>query len=83
MVQTVKKFKDVTDSTQNSNEDNPDTIKRSSKPIELYIELLIVTDRSVFQDHKRFAHTDDDNVAFIHMRTYFSHFANGVRKHHL
>lgn len=48
------------------------------KPIKLYVELLLVTDRTVFEDHKRFARTDETDLVFLHMRTYFSHFINGV-----
>jgi hypothetical protein len=50
----------------------------STKPIELYVELLLVTDHSVFDHHKQFAKTNDDNLVFVHMRTYFSHFIHGV-----
>ena len=52
----------------------------TTPPVELYVELLVVTDRSVFDDHKRFAQTNDNEVAFLHMRTYFTHFINGVNQ---
>jgi len=60
------------------NRTSKDVKQQQPAPIELYVELLLVTDRSVFEDHKRFARTNDDNLAFLHMRTYFSHFVNGV-----
>ena len=47
-------------------------------PIGLYVELLIVTDLTIFEDHKRFAQTSDTNLVFLHMRTYFAHYINGV-----
>lgn len=48
------------------------------KPVELYVELLLVTDRTIFEDHKRYAQTDDNDITFLHMRTYFTHYINGV-----
>lgn len=48
------------------------------KPVELYVELLLVTDRTIFEDHKRYVQTDDNDLTFLHMRTYFTHYINGV-----
>ena len=48
------------------------------KPVELYVELLLVTDRTIFEDHKRYAQTDDNDLTFLHIRTYFTHYINGV-----
>ena len=56
-------------------------IKRSSNgnPFDLYLEVLIVTDKTIFNDHVRFASTNDTSLVFLHMRTYFAHYINGVR----
>lgn len=47
-------------------------------PFELYCELLIVTDLSVYEDHKIFAQSTDQNLVFLHMKAYYAHYANGV-----
>lgn len=54
--------------------------KRSNNgvPFELYVETMVVTDKSIFDDHKRFAQTDDNAKVFLHMKAYFAHFMNGV-----
>lgn len=47
----------------------------------LYVELLVVTDHSIFEDHRRYTQTNDTDLIFLHMRTYFAHFVNEVLIH--
>lgn len=69
-------YKKIEDHKQSSRQQR--LVNVVAKPIQLVVELLVVTDRSVFEDHKRFSRTNDTELAFLHMRTYFSHFINGV-----
>jgi len=50
----------------------------SNKPVDLVVEVLIVTDPSVYEVHKRFCKTNDKSKIFQHMRIYYSHIINGV-----
>ncbi len=50
----------------------------NNNPFNLYVELLIVTDHSIFEDHKRFSKSENTDLVFLHMQTYFAHFINGV-----
>ena len=36
------------------------------------MELLIVTDESIYKDHERYANTKNQNLVFLHMRIYFA-----------
>jgi hypothetical protein len=56
--------------------------KRSlnGEPVQLYVETLIVTDVSIYNDHQRITKSTDQNVVFQHMKLYFSHVINGVNK---
>ena len=47
-------------------------------PVQLYVETLIVTDLTIYNDHKRFSGSNDQNIVFQHMKIYFSHLLNGV-----
>ncbi len=57
-------------------------IKRSNngQPFNLYIEVLLVTDKTIYNDHRVYANTNDQNLVFLHMRSYFSHYMNGVNE---
>ena len=46
--------------------------------LDLYLELLVVTDVTIFNDHKKYLQTTDDDLIFIHMSLYFYHYINGV-----
>ena len=54
--------------------------KRSSNgnPTWLFVELLLVTDRTIFLDHQSFLQTNDTDLVFLNMKIYYSHFFNGV-----
>lgn len=52
----------------------------NGEPVQLYVETLIVTDLSVYNDHQRITKSTDQNVVFQHMKLYFSHVINGVNK---
>lgn len=51
----------------------------NGQPFRLYVEVLVVTDHSIFENHKRFARSNDTNIVFHHMRIYYAHFMNEVR----
>ena len=46
----------------------------TKQPIDLYVELLVVTDSSIFNDHQRYANTTNKDLVFLHMRIYFAHY---------
>lgn len=50
----------------------------NGQPFDLYLEVLVVTDYTIFVDHKEYAQTDDVSLVFLYMRTYFAHYINGV-----
>ena len=50
----------------------------NGQPISLYIELLVVTDSTVFDYHKNFIGSNDQNLIFSQMRIYYAHLINGV-----
>lgn len=56
--------------------------KRSNNgvPFELYMELMIIADYSIYQDHSRIAQSSDQNLVFLHMKAYFAHYVNGVNQ---
>ena len=49
-------------------------------PVNLNVELLVVTDSTVFQTHQRFAGTSNTEIVFLHMRHYYAHLINGVNQ---
>ena len=60
------------------NETNHTTNSSNSTPIELFVETLLVTDLSVYEDHKKYSESSHRDVIFEHMKIYFSHVMNGV-----
>ena len=46
--------------------------------VQACVELLIVADYTIYQDHARLTHSDDHDVIFQSMRIYFAHLVNGV-----
>ena len=59
--------------------------KRSNNgvPFDLYVETLVVTDYTVFDDHKIRAGSTDSNKVMSHMRVYFAHLFNGIAQRYL
>ena len=51
---------------------------KATNPISLYIELLLVTDNSIYVDHQRYAQTTDMSITLYNMRVYFVHYINSV-----
>ncbi len=51
----------------------------TSQPVVLHVEVLLVADVSIFNDHKAFAGSSDVNQVFMHMKIYYAHLINGVR----
>lgn len=39
---------------------------------------MVVTDLTVFNDHKRLSNTDDIDLIFLHMKIYYLHLLSGV-----
>lgn len=65
------------------NVDDKYRLKRAQsngQPFKLYVEVLVVTDHSIYEDHQRYARSNDSNIVFLHMRTYFAHFINEVNQ---
>lgn len=52
----------------------------NGNPFELSLELLIVTDSSVFNAHRNFIGISNTDVVFLHMRHYFAHLIHGVNQ---
>jgi hypothetical protein len=52
----------------------------NGQPINLYVEALVVTDTSIYDDHSRFLNTTDQILIFTHMRMYFAHLIKGVNQ---
>lgn len=50
------------------------------QPINLFVELLVVTDLTVYEYHRRYIGTEDQGVIFSQMRIYYAHLINGVNK---
>lgn len=44
------------------------------------VELLVVTDSTVFDNHRKFIGSSNTDVVFLHMRHYFAHFIHGVNQ---
>ena len=56
------------------------TSQQTNTSHDLYLELLVVTDCSVFNDHKTYLQTNRTDLIFLHMSLYFYHFINGVNE---
>jgi hypothetical protein len=56
--------------------------KRSvnGNPIPLFVEILVVADSSIYEDHKTFAGSTDPHTVLIQMRVYFAHLISGVNE---
>lgn len=50
----------------------------NDSPVELNVETLLVVDPTVYQDHKKYLKSTDDNLIFDHIRVYYAHLFNGV-----
>ncbi len=55
-------------------------MQNSTQPKKLNVEVLLVTDSSVYKDHQRFSGSNDTHVIFMHMKIYFSHVMMGVNQ---
>lgn len=60
--------------------DNQRRRKRAlnGQPISLNVELLVVTDLSIYNEHVRYAGTTNQNLVFLHMKIYYAHLIHGV-----
>ena len=50
------------------------------KPIHLYVELLVVVDKTIYLDHQKILKTNDSDLILNNIRVYYSHFFNGVNQ---
>ena len=50
--------------------------------INLYIELLLVADNTIFNDQQRSAKINDTDLTFQFMKIYYSHYFNAVNQHY-
>jgi hypothetical protein len=78
------KLKKVTNHSVKNNKALPLMINKASeldhKPVQLFIEYMIVTDTSLFNDHIRYSQTNNTNLVFLFMKAYFAHYVNGVNQ---
>ena len=44
----------------------------------LYVEYLIVTDETILSRQKIILNTNNNAIAFLHMKIYYSHIVNAV-----
>lgn len=52
----------------------------TNSPVPLVVELLLVTDPTVYEVHRKFCKTNDKEKIFQHMRIYYSYLINGVNQ---
>ena len=52
--------------------------ERNGQPFNLNVDLLIVTDMSVYEDQMIFAKTNNKDLIFLYMQAYYAHCVNGV-----
>ena len=55
--------------------------KRSldGKPLSLYVETLVVVDKSIYADHERYSGYSDQDIVFLHMKIYLTYVFFRVR----
>jgi hypothetical protein len=46
----------------------------------LFIELLVVADKTILDNHKRFTQSEDLESNFVHMKVYYTHFVNAINQ---
>ncbi len=51
---------------------------RASNPVQAFVEYLVVTDVSVFNDQARFINSTNQTLVFEHMRLYYAYVVNGI-----
>ena len=54
-----------------------------NQQFDLHVETLVVTDYTVFNNHKTFARSNDSSKVMTHMRVYFAHLFNGIAQRYL
>ena len=58
-------------------------IRRSDSnglPFKLYLEVLVVTDYTIYDDFTRYAQTNNTDLVFLYMKNYFAHYINEVNQ---
>ncbi|RNA00332.1 A disintegrin and metallo ase with thrombospondin motifs 1, partial [Brachionus plicatilis] len=76
----VKDYKIIPEDYQseNRNEINKNSRAVDGEPIVADVETLVVIDPSIYEDHKEFLQTNDQEIIFDHIRLYYAHTMNGV-----
>ncbi|RNA04998.1 A disintegrin and metallo ase with thrombospondin motifs 3-like [Brachionus plicatilis] len=76
----VKDYKIIAEDYQpeNRNEMNKNSRAVDGEPIVADVETLVVIDPSIYEDHKEFLQTNDQEIIFDHIRLYYAHTMNGV-----
>ncbi|RMZ95225.1 A disintegrin and metallo ase with thrombospondin motifs 3-like [Brachionus plicatilis] len=59
---------------------NAKKLAKSGEPVELDVEVLVVTDVSVYLAHKAFLKTTSQSLVLDYMKIYYSHVINNVNK---
>ena len=55
----------------------------NGQPINLYVELFIVADQTIYLNHKKFLKTNDSYFIFESMKIYYSHLISGVNQQYV
>ena len=72
---TETNIKNIIEKNKRSlNIENVERLPRAiTQGVDLYVEVLLVTDCSVYFDHQIFANSTNQDIIFSHMRIYLSH----------
>jgi hypothetical protein len=52
----------------------------NGNPVQAYVEYLVVTDVTIYNDHSRFINSTDPNLIYQHIRIYFAYLVNGINQ---
>jgi hypothetical protein len=74
----------------NNKKENENEIKNkfnnralNGAPVQMYGEVVLVADQTIYNDHVIFAGTTTQSLVFLHMRIYFTHVMNGVNQRYI
>ena len=52
----------------------------NGKLTNLFVELLVVADKTIFDNHKRFIQSENLESIVVHMKIYYAHFVNMINQ---
>ena len=52
----------------------------NGKPVDTYVETLVVTDQTIYNDMKAFVNSTNNNIILQNIRIYFAHVFNGINQ---